>query len=105
MHQKAYIIKSNNSLQNIINCNGGTNMVQAVVTLGEREDRVLTIVKGKYGLKNKSDAINLVIDKFEEDLLEPELRPEYIEKLKKIKKEKGVRYKTFDELRRSFENA
>jgi len=61
-------------------------MVQAIVTLGEHEDRVLTIVKGKYGLKNKSEAINLVIDKFEEGFLEPELRPEYKTKLNKIMK-------------------
>jgi len=80
-------------------------MVQAIVTLGEHEDRVLTIVKGKFGLKNKSEAINLVIDKFEEGFLEPEIRPEYIEKLKKIKKQKGIRYKSADEFRRSVENA
>ena len=71
-------------------------MVQAVVTLGEREDRVLTIVKGKYGLKNKSEAINLVIDKFEEDLLEPQLRPEYAEKLKKIIKGKHLSRAEFE---------
>ena len=71
-------------------------MVQAVVTLGEREDRVLTIVKGKYWLKNKSEAINLVIDKFEEDLLEPQLRPEYAEKLKKIIKGKHLSRAEFE---------
>ena len=36
-------------------------MVQAIVNLGENEDRVLSIVKGKFGLKNKSEAVNLVI--------------------------------------------
>ena len=47
-------------------------MVKAVVDLGEHEDRVVTIVKGKFGLKNKSDAINKIIDIFEEEYLEPE---------------------------------
>ena len=37
-------------------------MVQAIIHLGEQEDRVLNIIKGKYGLKNKSEAINLVIE-------------------------------------------
>ncbi|MBI3051739.1 DUF2683 family protein [Candidatus Woesearchaeota archaeon] len=36
-------------------------MVQMQVNLGEHEDRVLTIVKGKYGLKNKAEAVNFVI--------------------------------------------
>lgn len=78
-------------------------MVQAIINLNEREDRVLNIVKGKYGLKNKSDAINLIIDKFEEELLEPELRPEFIERLDRIEKQQGIKFKNLDELRRIVE--
>ena len=80
-------------------------MVQAIVHLGEYEDRILTIVKGKFGLKNKSEAVNFVIDRFEEAILEPELRPEYVEKLKRIKKQKGTRFKSIDELRKHIEHA
>ena len=80
-------------------------MVQAIVNIGEYEDRVLTIVKGKFGFKNKSEAVNFVIDKYEEELLEPALKPEYIEKLSKIKNQKGIRFKSIDELRKSIENA
>ncbi len=80
-------------------------MVQAIVTLGENEDRLLTIVKGKFGLKNKSEAVNFIIDKYGEELLEPELRPEYVEKLNKIKKQHGIRFKDVDELRKHIENA
>lgn len=74
-------------------------MVQAMVSLGEHEDRVLTIIKGKYGLKNKSDAVNFVIEKFEQEFLEPELRPEYVKKLSKIRAGKYHRYSSVDELR------
>lgn len=74
-------------------------MVQAIVKLGEREDRVLTIVKGKYGLKNKSEAVNLIIGKFEENLLEPELRPEFVKKIKKIEKEKSIKFRDINELK------
>jgi len=81
-------------------------MVQAIVSLGEYEDRVLTIVKGKFGLKNKSEAVNLIINKFEEELLEPELRPEFIQKIKRIEKEgKFKTFKNIEELRRDIENA
>ena len=78
-------------------------MVQAVINFGENEDRVLTIVKGKYGLKNKTDAVNLVISKYEEEFLEPELRPEYVEKAKAIQKEKGIPFKNVKELRKIIE--
>ncbi|MCX6710555.1 MAG: DUF2683 family protein [Candidatus Woesearchaeota archaeon] len=81
-------------------------MVQAIVNLGEREDRLLTIVKGKFGLKNKSDAVNFVIGKYEEELLEPELRPEYVQKIRNIeKKGKFTSYKNLSELRKEIENA
>ncbi len=80
-------------------------MVQAIIKVGNREDRVLTIVKGKYGLKNKTDAINFVINKFEEELLEPHLRPEYDQKLNDIKKQKGTTFKSIDALRKHIENA
>ena len=83
----------------------GEKMVQAIVKIGEFEDRVLTILKGKFGFKNKSEAVNFVIDKYEEEFLEPELKPEYIEKLKKIKKQKGIRFKSIEELREHIENA
>ena len=74
-------------------------MVQAVINLGEFEDRILTIVKGKFGFKNKSEAVNFVIDKFEEGFLEPELKPEFVKKIKRIKKEKGIKFKDINELR------
>ncbi|MGV8150578.1 MAG: DUF2683 family protein [Candidatus Woesearchaeota archaeon] len=81
-------------------------MVQAMVDIGEHEDRILTIVKGKFGFKNKSDAVNFVISRFESELLEPELRPEFIQKIKTLeKKGKFTSYKTVSELRKTIENA
>jgi hypothetical protein len=80
-------------------------MVQAIVNIGEYEDRVLTIIKGKFGFRNKSEAVNFVIDKYDEELLELELKPEYVEKLNKIKKQKGMIFKSIDELRKSIKNA
>ncbi|MBI4438912.1 DUF2683 family protein [Candidatus Woesearchaeota archaeon] len=74
-------------------------MVQMQVNLGEHEDRVLTIVKGKYGLKNKAEAVNFVIGRFEE-YLEPEIRPEYLKKLEKIRKGKYTNFSSVDELRK-----
>ena len=77
-----------------------------MIKLGEHQDRVLTIIKGKFGLKNKSDAVNFVISQYEEELLEPELRPEYIAKIqKKEKGQKFIRFSSVKELRDSIEHA
>lgn len=71
-------------------------MPTAIVKLNEKANRVINIVKAKYGLKRKSEAINRMAKEYEEILLEPELKPGYIEKLKKIKKEKSIPVKDVD---------
>ncbi|MBT5021339.1 DUF2683 family protein [Candidatus Woesearchaeota archaeon] len=65
-------------------------MVQAVINIGDRTNRVLNIVKAKFGLKDKSNAIDLVVQEYEEKFLEPQLRPEYSEKINKISSGKHV---------------
>ncbi len=71
-------------------------MVQAVINIDERANRVLNIVKAKYGLKDKSQAINIVVNEYEESFLEPELRPEYKTKLAKIMKGKHLSRAAFE---------
>ena len=46
-------------------------------------------------MKNKSEAIRLIINEYEKELLEPELRPEYVEKMRKRAKEPTVKVKNF----------
>ena len=80
-------------------------MVQAIITLGDKEDRILTIVKGKFGLKNKSEAVNLVIGQYGDELLEPELRPEFVRKIQRMEKHgKFTRYTSLSALRKEIEH-
>ncbi|MAF51202.1 MAG: antitoxin [Nanoarchaeota archaeon] len=71
-------------------------MVQAMININERTNRVLNVVKAKFGLKDKSEAINLVVDEYEGSFLEPELRPEYKKKLQKIVKGKHFSREEFE---------
>lgn len=80
-------------------------MVQAVIKIDENTNRVLNIVKAKHGLKDKSQAIDLVVGQYEQTFLEPELRPVYVDKLSKIKKQQGIKFKSIDELRDKIKNA
>jgi hypothetical protein len=81
------------------------NMVQAVINIRDHANRVLNIVKAKYGLKDKSQAIELVIEKYETNFLEPGLRPEYVEKIKKIQKHgKFKKYTSVQKLRDEIES-
>ena len=72
-------------------------MPTAIVKLSDEANHVINIVKAKYDLNDKSEAINMLTKEYEQEVLEPELRPEYIEKLKKIEKEKTVKIKDIDD--------
>lgn len=78
-------------------------MVQNIINLGDREDRVLNIVKAKFGLKNKGEAIALITREYEENFLEPQLKPEFVKKIKKLDKKKGIPFKNVRELRKIIE--
>ena len=81
-------------------------MVQAVINIDEQANRVLNVVKAKYGFKDKSEAINHVVETYEENFLEPELRPEYVEKIKRIEKQGKFReFRSILELQKLVEDA
>ena len=70
-------------------------MVKAIVEIDERTNRILNILKAKHGLKDKSQAINLMAQQFELCVLEPELRPEFIESLTASQSERTVKVMDF----------
>ena len=74
-------------------------MVQAIINIDEHTNRILNIVKAKYGLKDKSSAIELMASPYEEEILEPELRPEFIEKMQNIMKEEPIDVGTVKDLK------
>ena len=74
-------------------------MVQAIINIDEHTNRILNIIKAKYGLKDKSSAIDLMATQYEEEILEPELKPEYVEKARKIMRQKPVDVGSVENLR------
>ncbi len=73
-------------------------MPKAMVEISKRANRVLNIIKAKYDLKDKSQAINRMAEEFGKNLLEPQLRLEYVKKLKKIEKEGTISEKEFEKM-------
>jgi hypothetical protein len=70
-------------------------MVKALVDISNRTNRILNIVKAKYGLRNKSEAIDKVLEEYENEILKIELRPEFIEETLKIEEEPGTEADNF----------
>jgi hypothetical protein len=78
-----------------IECTVGGFMEQTInarIKLNNYSNRIFSVVKSKYDLKDKSEAINKfaeIYGPFEMDL---EVKEEYINKLKDIKKKQLIKY-------------
>jgi len=71
----------------------------AIVKLTDTANIVVNIVKAKYDLKDKSEALNKLIEEYSTELLEPELKPEFIKRIKTIeKKGKFIKINNLNEL-------
>ena len=80
-------------------------MAQNIFNIGEQEEKILGIVKAQHGLKNKNQAMELILKIYGENFLEPEIRPEYLKKLERIRKGKhGPTFTSIDELRKHIES-
>ncbi|HYB03938.1 MAG TPA: DUF2683 family protein [Nitrososphaerales archaeon] len=66
-------------------------MVKAIVEIDEEANSVINILKAQYKLKDKSQAINKMARQYKELVLESDVRPEYLKKMKKIQKEPIIR--------------
>ena len=73
-------------------------MVKSIIDLDERENRIVNIVKAKYGLKDKSQALSIILKRYEESELEPQLRPEFVKEIQEAREHgKFVKVKNFAE--------
>ncbi len=71
-------------------------MVKAIVNIDEKANRVLNIVKAKENLKDKSETLNLIITLYGKEMLEEELKPEFITELLKAQNEEVVEINDWD---------
>lgn len=70
-------------------------MVNAMINISDEANQILNIVKARYNFKDKSQAVDFVAKEYGGELLEPELRPEFIERIKKAEKGKFIRINNF----------
>ncbi len=62
------------------------DMPRTVVELSDHANRVVNVVKAKEGLRGKSAAIERIVEEYEEKILDPNLRPEFVADVERIRK-------------------
>jgi hypothetical protein len=70
-------------------------MVHAMIDISEQVNQILNIIKARYSLKDKSKAIEYVVLEYGAEILEPALRPEFIEKMRERQKEPTIAVRDF----------
>ena len=84
-----------------------TDTISARIELNGYANKVLAVLKAKYGLKDKSEAINKFAELYGNELVEKEANEEYIKKMIEGVNEHLKKYKdrrmTFKELDALFE--
>ncbi|MBI2044738.1 DUF2683 family protein [Candidatus Pacearchaeota archaeon] len=78
-------------------------MVQAMIEIPKEANHILNIVKARYNLKTKSEAIAKIVLEAGAEILEPELRPEFVQEMKRIEKGKHFEFKGIKDLRKQIE--
>ncbi len=61
-------------------------MPKAVIELSDHANRVVNVVKAKEGLKGKSEAIERIVEDYEEHILDPSLRPEFVQEVQRVRR-------------------
>jgi hypothetical protein len=78
-------------------------MVKAIIDIDVSTNRILSIIKAEFGLKDKSQAINVMAREYEELVFEPKVKPSYLKRLKKIEKERTIKIGTLEDFRKMYD--
>jgi len=68
------------------------------VNISDGANRILNIIKARYDLKDKSQAIEVMAREYEDSLMEPEFKPEFVKEILRIDKGKFIKIKKLDDL-------
>lgn len=67
-------------------------MVHAQINISQHANRVITVIKARDGLKDKSEAIEKMAEEYENRILVPQLRPTFERAVLASEKSGGTRY-------------
>jgi hypothetical protein len=70
-------------------------MVQAIIELNDNANRILNIVKAQHNFKNKSEAVRYILDEYAEMSSQPELKPEFVERIKEAERGRFIKVDDF----------
>jgi hypothetical protein len=77
-------------------------MVKAIIDINDNTNKILGIIKAEFGLKDKSQAIDMMAKEYEQLVFEPKIKASYLKRLKKIEKEKTIKIGRLKDFKRMY---
>jgi len=77
--------------------------MKALLDIPQDVNQTLNIIKAQHNLKNKVEVITLIVNTYKNEHMEPELRPEFVEKIRKTEHLKGIPFKSVQDLRKRYQ--
>ena len=75
-------------------------MPKIVAKLSEHANRVVDIVKAREALRGTSAAIERIVEEYEEKVLDPQLRPEFVAEVERVRRGWFRTIRSLDEISR-----
>ena len=75
-------------------------MPKIVVELSEHASRVVDAVRAREGLRSTSAAIERIVEEYGEKVLDPQLRPEFVARVQRIRRGRFRKARSLDEIPR-----
>jgi len=69
------------------------NTISARIEINDYANKVLAVIKAKFGLKDKSEAINKFIELYGDEIIEKQTNEEYVKKIINITNAHIEKYK------------
>ncbi len=78
-------------------------MVKAIIDVNKETNKLLNVLKAEYSLRDKSEAINKLAREYERFVkIGPQIRPEYIRKFKRIRKQNPIKIGTIEDFKNRY---
>ena len=77
--------------------------MKALIDIPIEINQILNIVKAQFNLRNKAEAITLVVDRYKNEHMDLDLSPGFIKKIKSTENKKGIKFTNISDLRKRYE--
>lgn len=76
--------------------------MKAIIDIPKKANDTLGMLKIQMGFKNKSESITFLVNRYQQEILEPRVNPDYAKRILANENKNGKKFKSIEELKRFY---